>query len=198
MGYDRLLMAKLLRVPLPIKVDRLTRVAQVRGADVYVHWSVFLIAALMLSAVIRRPMITIAGIVGWLGVMFIHECGHAFAAQRYGSVVQSIDLYPIFGRTCFQAPWSRFAECMIVWGGVFAQAVVALPMIVFLAVHGYTTTEPVNALLALLGPYSLAVIVLNLLPVGRLDGAKAWKLLPYLVEGRRSPRRFPVAEDRWR
>jgi hypothetical protein len=191
-------MAKLIRIPLPIKVDRLTRIAQVRGVDLYVHWSVFLISALMLSAVIRRPFLTLVGIAGWLGVLFIHECGHAFAAQRYGSEVLSIDLYPIFGLTNFENPRSRFAECMIVWGGVLAQAVVAIPVVVFLAVRGYTNIERVNALLALFGPFSLGVVVLNLLPLRRLDGATAWKLLPAIFDAKHSPRRSPVIQDRWR
>ena len=164
----------------------------------YVHWSVLFLSILMLIAVIRRPMVTVAGIVGWLGVMFIHECGHAFAAQRYGSEVHSIDLYPVFGRTYFGAPDSRFAECMIVWGGVAAQAVVAIPVILFLAVHGYTSLEPVNALLALFGPYSLMVIVINLLPIPKADGATAWKLLPAVFGPKRPPQRTPVMQDRWR
>jgi Zn-dependent protease len=191
-------MAQFIRIPLPIKVDRLTRVAQVRGTDVYVHWSVFLIAALMLAGTLRRPLVTLAGMAGWLGVMFIHECGHAFAAQRYESQVDSIALYPIVGRTYFQTPWSRFAECMIVWGGVFAQLVVASPILVFLATHGYTNAEPVNALPALLGPYSLMVIIFNLLPIRGLDGAKAWKLLPALAAAKRPTRGSSTTQDRWR
>jgi Zn-dependent protease len=191
-------MAPLIRIPLPIKVDRLTRIAQVRGADVYVHWSVFLISALMLSAVIRRPLITLAGIVGFLGVMFIHECGHAFAAQQYGSQLNCIELYPIFGRTHFQAPWSRSAECVIVWAGVLAQTVIAIPLIAFVAVHGYTAFEPMNALLALLGPYSVAVAVFNLLPIRGLDGARAWSLLPAFVSRGRSSGRSAVSHERRR
>ncbi len=190
-------MAKLIRVPLPIKVDRLTRIAQVRGADVYVHWSVLLIAALMLVSATRGPLLTVAGISGWLVIMFIHECGHAFAAQRYHSQVLAIELYPIFGYTRFEAPWSRLAECVIVWAGVIAQSIFAIPVVTFLVLHGYTTAEPLNALLALLGPYSLAVVVFNLLPIGRLDGATAWKLLPALFNSRRSPR-SAAAQGRWR
>ena len=190
-------MANLIRIPLPIKIDRLTRIAQVRGADVYVHWSVLLIAALMLIAATRGPLLTIAGISGWLAIMFIHEWGHAFAAQQYQSHVLCIELYPIIGYTRFEAPWSRFAECVIVWAGVIAQTIVAIPVITFLLVHGYTNIEPVNALLALLGPYSLAMVVLNLLPVGRLDGATAWKLLPALFKTGTAARAAAV-QSRWR
>ena len=191
-------MAKLIRIPLPIKVDRLTRIAQVRGADVYVHWSVLVIAAFMLVSATRGAMLTIAGISGWLAIMFIHECGHAFAAQRYHSKVLSIELYPIFGYTRLEASWSRLSECMIVWAGVMAQIIFAIPVVTFLVVHGYTSAEPINALLALLGPYSLAVVAFNLLPIDRLDGATAWKLLPSLFSTRRSARSAAAAQSRWR
>ena len=171
---------------------------QIRGADVYVHWSVFLIAALMLATVVRRPLVTLAGLAGWFGVMLIHECGHAFAAQRYRCAVQSIDLYPIFGVTWLETPWSRFADCVIVWGGVLAQAVVAIPVVVFLTHYGYSGSEPLNALLALLGPYSLMVAVVNLLPLGRLDGARAWRLLPALFENKRRSSGGGVQNARYR
>jgi stage IV sporulation protein FB len=191
-------MAQFIRIPTPIKADRLTRVMQIRGTDVYVHWSVFLVAALMLSAVVRRPLVTLAGLAGWFGVMLIHECGHAFAAQRYGCGVQAIDLYPIFGVTRLETPWSKFADCVIAWGGVLAQAVIAIPIVVFLAQHGYSTLEPVNALLALLGPYSAMVAVVNLLPFRPLDGARAWKLLPSLFEARRRSGGRTMRNARWR
>lgn len=162
----------------------------------YVHWSVLLMAGLMIVAATRGLLLTIAGICGWLGIMLIHECGHAVAAQRYRSEVLSIELYPIFGCTRFEVPWSRFAECVIVWAGVIAQTMVAIPVVTFLAIHGYTTIEPLNAMLALLGPYSLAIVVLNLLPVARLDGATAWKLLPALFKAGRVGRSAAV-QGRW-
>ena len=171
---------------------------QIRGADVYVHWSVFLIAALMLATVVRRPLVTLAGLAGWFGVMLIHECGHAFAAQRYRCAVQSIDLYPIFGVTWLETPWSRFADCVITWCGVLAQALVAIPIVVFLAHYGYSRFEPLNAVLALLGPYSLLVAVVNLVPLGRLDGARAWKLLPVLFETKRRSTGRSVRNAGWR
>jgi len=87
---------------------------------------------------------------------------------------------------------------MIVWGGVFAQAVVAIPILAFLAVHGYTSLEPVNALLALFGPFSLMIIIFNLHPIGRLDGARAWKLLPALLRNKRSSASSSVAQRGWR
>jgi hypothetical protein len=39
-----------------MQVGRLTRVAQVRGVDVYVHWSIFAIAILILAGLVLRPL----------------------------------------------------------------------------------------------------------------------------------------------
>jgi membrane-associated protease RseP (regulator of RpoE activity) len=106
-----------------------------------------------------------------------------------GCQVQSISLYPIHGICCFQPPWSRFDHCVIAWGGFIAQAVVALPLVAWLALFGYTRFAAVNAVLAILGGYSLAVAVFNLLPVGRFDGAIAWGLIPEWIKRLRSRRR---------
>ena len=60
-------------------------------------------------------------------------------------------LYPIFGITKFETSWSRFDHCVIAWGGVIAQSVVALPIVGWVILFGYTRFEPINAVLAILG-----------------------------------------------
>jgi stage IV sporulation protein FB len=171
-------MTKSIRIPTPIELKNLTRVMQIRGVDVFIHWSVFLVAAIMLANVIKRPLVTLVGLTSYLGVLLIHEAGHLIAAQKLHCQVFSIELYPVFGLTHFQTTWSRFDHCVIAWGGVIAQATVAVPIIIWLKVAGFTSSEPMNAFLAILGPISLAIAAFNLLPLGRLDGAIAWKLIP--------------------
>ncbi len=170
-----------IQIPTPIEMKKLTRVMKIRGTDVFVHWSVFLIAAIMLAGVLRRPIVTLVALTAYLGVLLIHESGHLIAAQWKHCNVVSIELYPVFGVTYFQTPRSRFDHCVIAWGGVIAQTLVALPVLIWIATLGYTRFEPVNAVLALLGPFSLGVAVVNLLPVGCLDGAVAWGIIPELV-----------------
>jgi stage IV sporulation protein FB len=175
-----------------LKLGRLTRVTNVKGVGVYVHWSVFLIAAIMLLAAVRRPLMTIVGLACYLSVLLIHECGHMVAAQRKGYQVECIKLYPIHGICCFQMPWSRYDHCVIAWGGVVAQAAVALPLVAWIAVFGYTRFAAVNAVLAILGAFSLLVAVYNLVPVGRLDGTIAWGLIPEFIKRVRSRRKKPT------
>ena len=164
----------------PIRLARLTRFIRIRRVDVSVHWSVLVISALILLGVARRPLGSLIGLTAYLSVLVIHECGHVIAAQRRGCHVFEVELYPIFGITRFETPWSRRDQCVITWGGVLAQFVVSVPLIILIVVFGYTRINSLNAALAILGPFSLAIALFNLLPLAPLDGATAWRLLPTL------------------
>jgi len=148
--------------------------------DTYIHWSVFVIAALMLANVRSRPGLTLVGLASYLSVILIHEIGHLVAAQRLGCKVTSIKLYPIFGFTEFETPWTRLDHCIIAWSGVLAQAIVAIPLVIWVEVFGFTRNGPINAVFAILGFFSLGIALFNLLPIPPLDGATAWGLLPAL------------------
>ena len=182
-------MTPLLQLARPIRWGRLTALLRIKGVGVYIHWSVFVIAALMFMGALRRPILTIVGIFCYLSVLLIHECGHMIAAHRMGCRVELIELYPIHGRCCFQQPWSRFDHCVIAWGGVLAQAAVALPLVIWLVFFGYTRFDAVNAVLAILGAFSLIVAAYNLLPAGRLDGTVAWGLIPEWINRLRERRK---------
>lgn len=161
---------------------RLAQVGRIKGVDVYVHWSVLAISALILVSAIQRPTVSLVGLLCYWGVILIHETGHLIAAQRKRCAVFGIELYPIWGITRFSAPFSRLDHCEIAWAGVVAQAVVALPLVAWVLVFGYTRFEAANAALAILGGFSLFVAVFNLLPVQPLDGATAWGIVPAFIE----------------
>src|SRR2546423_7104352 len=95
-------MPKTIEIANPLRLDKLTRVMRIKGVDVYVHWTVFLIAGIMLASTIRQPFSTLAGMGAWLGLIFIHECGHLIAAQWRHCRVLSIELYPIHGFCRFE------------------------------------------------------------------------------------------------
>jgi Zn-dependent protease len=158
-----------------------------RSGPVALEWSVFVIAAIMLAGAARRPLVTLVGLPCWLGVLLIHESGHLLTARWRGCLVDRIQLYPFFGFTAYEIPWSRLDHCLIAWGGVLAQAVVAVPVVAWLAVFGYSGSDALDTGLAILGPFSLGVAAFNLLPLWKLDGATAWGLIPALFQRRKSP-----------
>lgn len=54
-----------------------------------------------------------------------------------------------------------------------AQAIVGVPIVALVEIFGYTRFPPLNAILAILGFFSLSTAVFNLIPVPPLDGAMA-------------------------
>jgi Zn-dependent protease len=175
-------MPRLIQFPRIIKFDTMTLVVKLRGVDVYVHWTVLVVGILMIYATIRQPWVTLAAGLSWLALMLLHESGHMVAAQRKHCQVLSIELYPIFGLCRFEIPWSRYDHCVIAWGGVIAQLLVAIPLMAGVELFGYSRFNPVNVALFIFGQYSLVVAVFNLLPVRGLDGAMAWRIIPEAIK----------------
>ncbi len=169
--------------PRVFRIGKFTEICRIHGAPVELHWSVLGIAALILAGAVKYPLMNLVGLSSWLGVILLHESGHLFAARRKGCHVDSIQLYPILGLTRFQQPWSAMDECVIAWAGVIAQAIVAVPIVSFVSVFGYTRYEPVNAALAIWGFFSIGVAVFNLISAPPLDGAIAWRIVPLLIKG---------------
>ncbi len=170
--------AKKLEVPIPIKIEKLTEVLRINGVPVFVHWSVWVVVALILFNVIRNPLGSVRALLAYLGMFLIHETGHLVAAEKMHCEVHWIRIYPICGITNFETPWSKFDHCVIAWGGVVAQAVVFAPIILAVSLFGYTRFEPINAVLAILGFFSLGTALFNLIPLKPLDGSIAWAIVP--------------------
>lgn len=162
-------------------MKRLTLKARIKGVDVYFHWSILLAGGVIIAGSWPRVHLglTVAG--AGLAILLIHEWGHVYAARRRRCDVWSVEIYPVLGVTHYSAPYSRYDECVIAWGGVAAQAVVAVPFIAWVALFGYTPFDQLNAALSILGGYSLFVAIFNLLPVPPLDGATAWELIPLSI-----------------
>ena len=169
---------------------------EIKRVNVFVHWSLLLIGTLILLGAVENPLLSFTVLVSYYGVILLHDCGHIFAALRRGCEVFSIELYPIWGITQFTLPFSAFDQCVIAWGGVAAQALVAVPLIGCAELLGYSRFEPVSAILAIWGFFSLSMAIFNLLPIQPLDGATAWRLLPALVK--RSPGAEVRRERGWR
>ena len=156
------------------------RITRLSGTTVYVHWSVIVITALLLMNSINDAAATLFLVASYLGVLLLHEWGHALAARRKGYAVWSIELYPLHGFTRYDAPHSHYDACVVAWGGVLAQFAVGLPLVLWAAIFGFTSVGVLNALIAIFGYLSLVLAVFNLMPVLRLDGVLAWQIVPHL------------------
>jgi Zn-dependent protease len=173
-------------------LKRLYHVMEINGVKVYAHWSVLLIGCVVLMGAFSEPSTAIPGLLCYYGVILLHECGHMVAAQRKGYPVWSIELYPIWGIARFSEPYSHYDRCVIAWGGVLAQLLVAVPVIVVGELIGPTKYASLNTVFAMFGFFSLFVAAFNLIPAPPLDGSIAWGLVPAVfrryVRGRAAKR----------
>ena len=153
---------------------------RILGAKLHLHWSIALGSAFLFTGFKDKPLQAVVAICCYYGIIFLHECGHAFFAKKLGYPPRNIYLTAIHGLCEYEHPYYQKEDSVIAWGGVLAQLAVALPLVLL----GYFVPTPINPYLgvaiAFFGFYSLVIAALNLLPVRGLDGGLAWRLIPIL------------------
>lgn len=162
------------------------RRVRILGARVYLHWSVVAVCAVLALLSFKSPIEAAVSITSYLSVILLHEAGHACVAHRLGYAVDAIRIAFCHGTCEFEAPHSERDEVLICWGGVIAQLVVALPILsVATAFEGQDFGHAAPVVVAL-GYWSVMVALLNLAPLPGLDGHRAWRVVPLLVQAYRA------------
>ncbi|MEG3788681.1 hypothetical protein V1318_00960 [Lysobacter sp. CCNWLW3] len=153
------------------------------GAPVVFHWSVPLVAALILASSLNgNPLAALVGMLAYLLLIVAHEAGHAWVARRHRLYVDSLRIYPMHGQCVHEMARTPAQDIAIAWGGVAAQALLfALAMLIGLLPSSPGTLSSLQtALVVVWGPVNLLILAFNLLPMAPLDGARAWRVLPRL------------------
>ncbi|HEY4370401.1 MAG TPA: hypothetical protein VGN52_00545 [Burkholderiales bacterium] len=157
------------------------RIARWRGVPVYVNWSaIFIVPVLMMFG--HSLQGAILALPGYALLILAHEAGHAWVAQRLGTPVLGIELHCIHGLCRHETPYYEHEDFFIAWGGVAAQALLLAIAWPLWWMSGFAPAGPANLLrmmLVMLVWGNMMTMAFNLLPVPGLDGAKAWRALPY-------------------
>ena len=126
-------------------------------------------------------------------LILIHELGHAAFVRRLGHRVAAVEVTG-FGGVC---RWSGHAtdseEALIAWGGVVAQLLVFAVATLWLR-HFLPTSAFGWQVAMTLTHTNLWLVVLNLLPIPPLDGARAWGIFGALRDRRSSN----LPRENWR
>ena len=149
------------------------------GAKLYVHVSVVIVVGAVALAAMESPVFAAVTLLSFLGLMLLHEWGHAAVAHHFGYRVNGIWLAAVHGRCEVQAPETHWERCLIAWGGIAAQLVVAVPILVFDSLW-HRSLGIFAPVVLILGYYSCVVVILNLIPRKGLDGLIAWRIIPLL------------------
>src|SRR4029079_9211408 len=89
------------------------------------HWTTP-IGFFLLSGMSLNPLVWAA----MLGIMIVHELGHALLARRYGLHLLSIDITGVGGVCRLEGDPTLREAAIVAWGGVLAQAALAVVTLV--------------------------------------------------------------------
>lgn len=143
------------------------------------------------------------GALGALILILAHELGHAWMVRRFGLRATGVLLHGFGGECRYEGAATAREDALIAWGGVMAQGLLLAGALLYGALAG----PPVGAADAILRDtfvqWNVYLIVLNLLPMEPLDGARAWRAFPLYFSAtpsarRRAERRGDVARGHWR
>ena len=121
-----------------------------------------------------------------LALVIAHEIGHFLVARFCGLHVLGFEFNILHGKCLLDSPEYEIELALVSWGGVMAQALLFLLFAPLYALGDFLP-RPLVTLLAPVAAVFVAVntvyIVFNLWPKAPLDGANAWKLIPYARSG---------------
>lgn len=161
------------------------RIGSIFGASINIHLIVFLAAAALLYFSVSNLVAGIVLIFSYLGILFFHEVGHAYLANKYGYLVESIQI-SLFHGTCNYSFYEHLSEStdhyFIAWGGVLAQLIIAIPIIVFVYLSGIKDFGVLGPAVVFLGYINFMIALVNLAPAPMLDGHMAWRAVPLLFK----------------
>jgi len=166
------------------KLKSIYTIGHWKRVPVQLHWSALLVLPWYYLSTWKLMEATIAT-VAYVMLILIHELGHAIVARWRGMRVYSITLYLFHGRCLVEEPYHEKDDIWVSWGGVAAQAAV-LAMAMFASYALQTIPIPARELLepffSVLISINVLTIIMNLIPMQPLDGYKAWRIVPVLLE----------------
>jgi Zn-dependent protease len=170
-------------------------IGRLGGAPIRIHWSTP-IGMLVFTGFLRDPRFAPGLWLGFLLVVLVHELGHAIAVWLSGHRVVAVDAYALGGLCHWRGGPSPLARAMIAWGGVIAQAALAIGTSIALAFLGRPAHVFTADLAHAFVDANLWMALMNLVPVPPLDGAEAWRVVPILAARRRRRRENEAARAR--
>jgi Zn-dependent protease len=157
-------------------IDGYFRVGRLAAVVLRLHWSVP-VGALIFGSLRFEPILWLA----FMGVIIIHELGHALLVKGMGLRVCGLDITGFGGHCRYLGKASALEQAIIAWGGVLAQAALLLGTLLVVAIFGHATSHAGSLIEHAFVEINLWIIGMNLLPFAPLDGARAWRLFPELT-----------------
>lgn len=158
------------------------RILRIRHIPVHVHWSAFLIIALITINIGGVAGVFVGFIAGFafLASVLLHELAHALTARRFGIETDRITLWGLGGIASFntEAPSARADGWTAAAGPIMSAAIAGIGMGGASILHAYDIHGVAVGILFWLGLTNAVLAGFNLLPGAPLDGGRilaAWR-----------------------
>lgn len=181
-------------------------VARILGIDIRIHFSWFLIFAMILLSLADRVLpelrpnwsdqktwiVAAITAVLFFGSVLLHELAHAVTARGFRMPVSSITLFLLGGvANLSKEPPSAKAEFLMAAAGPLASLVIgglalAVAFLVDVRLAFDPALDPVGVVATYLGVINLTLAVFNMIPGFPLDGGRVLRSIVWAIRGDRS------------
>ena len=164
---------------------------RVRGIDVYLHWSWFIVAIYEIQARKGNYSSVLWNVFEYLAlflIVLLHEFGHALACRSVGGAADNIMLWPLGGVAYVNPPQRPGATLWSIAAGPLVNVALALPLTAaWLMARSlqwrYSMPDVYRLLLAILFT-DVVLFAFNILPIYPLDGGQILRALLWFPLGR--------------
>jgi Zn-dependent protease len=131
--------------------------------------------SMVISTLAYVPLFGWTHAVGMVGLIFVHECGHALVLHKFGVPFKPMVFVPFMGAVISAGPMrNAYEDALVAFGGPVLGSAAALGV-------GMVGVATDSQQLMALADFGYMVNLFNLLPVGMMDGGRiAGAVSPYL------------------
>lgn len=184
------------------------KVARIRGIDVRIHWTFWVLVLFYLISASRTEglaggVTAVAFIFSIFLCVLLHEFGHAFAAEWYGIPTRDITLLPVGGVARLERmPEKPVQELVVALAGPAVNVVIAALLILPIALGILSSTAaPVflwgtNFFMQLL-IVNVVLVCFNMLPAFPMDGGRVLRSLLAIRLGHLRATQIAARLGRW-
>jgi Zn-dependent protease len=167
------------------------RLIRVKGIDVSLHWSWFLVAAYEIAGRQGAYSSVVWNVFEYVALFLIvtlHEFGHALACRQVGGLANQIVLWPLGGVAYVNPPQRPGAMLWSIAAGPLVNVALVPVLLVIgrlMRAAGFAQTMPdIFLLVRTIAIINLGLLIFNMLPVYPLDGGQILRSLLWFTLGR--------------
>lgn len=163
------------------------RLFKIKGIDVYLHWSWFLVALYEIQARKGQYSSVVWNVIEYLALFAIvltHEFGHALACRSVGGTADNIMLWPLGGVAYVNPPQRPGAMLWSIAAGPLVNVALAPVLWLAASLQGQASMPDLHTLLREVFRINLYLLIFNILPIYPLDGGQILRSLLWFPFGR--------------